>query len=70
MTTPQTQWPTTPIPDPVKKLLNDFFILGDTKTDEASQQLGDEIFGPTGGILFNNFRINGGEGLYNPDALE
>ncbi|OCL08726.1 hypothetical protein AOQ84DRAFT_388639 [Glonium stellatum] len=59
MTTPRTEWPSTPIPEPIKHLLNKFYSLGDQKSDDASRQLGEDVFTPTGQIVVNKRTING-----------
>jgi hypothetical protein len=62
MTTPSTEWPSTPIPAPVKNLLSRFYILGDNSAPESGRQLGEEIFTPDGQIVVNKRAIYGAEG--------
>ena len=56
------QWPSTPVPDPIKQLLARFFTVGDSKADDAGQILGSEIFMSDGQIVVNKKVINGAEG--------
>jgi hypothetical protein len=62
MTTPSTEWPSTPIPAPVKDLLSRFYILGDSSAPESGRQLGEEIFTPDGQIVVNKRAISGAGG--------
>ncbi|CRG86363.1 hypothetical protein PISL3812_03368 [Talaromyces islandicus] len=57
--TTHTEWPSTPVPRPVKDLIAKFMDIGDTKSDEAGQRLGYEVFAPDGRIVVNKRSING-----------
>ncbi|KAK5244172.1 ERMES complex subunit mmm1 [Exophiala xenobiotica] len=59
----QTEWPATPVPQPIKQLLGSFFDLGDSKSEDAGRRLVDEIFMPEGQIVVNKHTISGAEGL-------
>lgn len=61
--TANTEWPSTPVPQPVKDLLAKFFDIGDTKSEEAGQRLGNEVFAPDGRIVVNKRSINGAAGI-------
>jgi hypothetical protein len=62
----QTEWPATPVPQPIKQLLGSFFDLGDSKSEDAGRRLVDEIFMPEGQIVVNKRTISGAEGWYLP----
>jgi hypothetical protein len=62
MTTPDTEWPSTPIPTPVKDLLSRFYVLGNSNAPESGRQLGEEIFTPDGQIVVDKRAISGAEG--------
>jgi hypothetical protein len=59
----KTEWPSTPVPQPVKDLIAKFMDIGDTKSEEAGQRLGYEIFTSDGKIVVNKRSINGGAGM-------
>jgi hypothetical protein len=63
MTSPRTEWPSTPIPEPIRHLLNRFYSLGDQNSDDVGRQLGEDIFTPTGQIVVNKRKINGAAGM-------
>ena len=46
--TATTEWPVTPIPEPVKNLLNRWYALADDKSDDAAVKMSNEIFTPDG----------------------
>ncbi|QKX62291.1 uncharacterized protein TRUGW13939_09450 [Talaromyces rugulosus] len=56
----KTEWPSTPVPQPVKDLIAKFMDIGDTKSEEAGQRLGYEVFTSDGQIIVNKRSINGG----------
>ncbi len=65
MTSPRTEWPSTPVPEPIKHLLNKFYSLGDQEfdRDDAGRQLGEDVFTPTGQIVVNKRKISGAAGM-------
>ena len=63
MTSPGTEWPSTPVPEPFKHLLNLFYSLGDQKSESAGRQLGEDVFIPSGQIIVNKRKINGAAGM-------
>jgi hypothetical protein len=65
----QTEWPATPVPQPIKQLLGSFFDLGDSKSEDAGRRLADEIFTPEGQIVVNKRTIKGAKGRYLPLQL-
>lgn len=62
--TTHTEWPSTPVPQPVKDLVAKFMDVGDTKSEEAGQRLGYEVFAPDGRIVVNKRSINGAAGMF------
>jgi hypothetical protein len=62
MTSPATEWPSTPIPLPIKELISHFFVLGDTPTAEAGRELGEKVFTSDGQIVVNKRVIAGTAG--------
>lgn len=59
MTTPSTEWPSTPVPEAIKNLLSRFYSLGDSNSDDAGRRLGEEVFTATGQIVVNKRTIDG-----------
>ncbi|EXJ82857.1 hypothetical protein A1O3_06672 [Capronia epimyces CBS 606.96] len=55
LATSQTEWPTTPVPDAVKKFIDEFFIVMDNNTPDAGERLAADFFTPTA-----SFTITGG----------
>jgi hypothetical protein len=60
--TTHTEWPSTPVPQPVRDLVAKFMDIGDTKSEEAGKRLGYEVFAADGRIVVNKRSINGAEG--------
>jgi len=46
LATTKTEWPSTPVPATVKKLMDDFFTIMDNNTPDAGARLAAEIFTP------------------------
>lgn len=67
--TDNTEWPSTVVPQPVKDLVAKFMKVGDTKSEEAGQQLGYEVFAPDGKIVVNKRSINGAAGMVYPSIV-
>lgn len=63
MTTPATEWPSTAVPEPIKKLIGRFFIVGDTNTAEAGREMGEKLFTVDGRIVVNKRVIAGIQGM-------
>ena len=64
MTSNQTEWPSTPVPEPIKHLLSRFYSLGDQKpSEDVGRQMGEDVFTPTGQIVVNKREINGTAGM-------
>lgn len=63
MTSSATEWPSTPVPEPIKQLISRFFILGDTPTAEAGRELGEKVFTSDGQIVVNKRVIAGTAGM-------
>ncbi|KIW15545.1 hypothetical protein PV08_05593 [Exophiala spinifera] len=59
------EWPTTPIPEPIKTLLHSFFELGDSTSPADGARMGTEIFTPDGQIVVNKRVIDGAEEISN-----
>lgn len=55
LATTSTEWPSTPVPQSVKTLLDNFFILMDNNTADAGARISDEIFTPSA-----TFMLSGG----------
>jgi hypothetical protein len=61
MTSESTEWPSTPIPEPVQNLINRFFTLVDTKSEEARMTLSEGVFSPTGQWVHPSHVFTGAE---------
>lgn len=65
MTTPPTadaEWPTTPIPEPVKQLVNSFFTLVDSRRPDMGQRLSEDVFAEDSQFIANKTVYKGRSG--------
>ena len=64
MATDAAEWPSTPsIPQPTKDLLNRFYRLSDTKSDDVGRQYAEDIFTSDGKIVVNRRQFRGKKGM-------
>ena len=63
MTSLRTEWLSTPIPELITHLLNNFHSLGDQKSDDTGRQLGEDIFTPIGQIVVKKRKLSGTAGM-------
>jgi hypothetical protein len=56
----KTEWPDTPIPDAVKRLIDRFLDIMDHNTEDAGDKLATEIFTPDG-VLSTSSAVARGE---------
>lgn len=71
MTSTRTEWPHTPVADPVKALLTTFGALVDSQSADVGRRLSEDVFTPTGTMIVNQKVSQGSEGkIRDPRALE
>lgn len=60
-----TVWPTVPISNGIKSLIESFFTAADDPTDKAGDTLADEIFMPAGVMVAATGTATGSTGVCN-----
>jgi len=60
--TASTEWPAIEVPDPVKELVDKFFLTMDTNAPESGDKLADDIFARDG-VLDGHHRAEGTEAI-------
>jgi len=57
------EWPNPPIPDDIRALVTELYLVTDSRDDEAPRRLSTELFAPTGEIATNRLGISRTEGV-------
>lgn len=64
--TASTLWPNSQPSDEIRQLIDHFFVLADTKSDDVGERLAQEAFSPEGQFLSPNGTFIGAAGEYLP----
>lgn len=62
LATTKTEWPSTPVPETLKNLMDRFFVIMDKNTPDAGARLAAEIFTPTATFTLSGGTYIGSEG--------
>lgn len=61
-----TVWPTHPIAEGVKPLIELLFMLSDQNTEVSGPRLASEVFTPTATLIVGNRKLTGTAGKFSP----
>ena len=62
LATTTAEWPSTYVPAPVKKFMDDFFVVMDNNTPDAGYMLAADFFTPTATFILSGGKYVGSEG--------
>jgi hypothetical protein len=62
LATTDTEWPKTPVPETLKKLMDHFFVIMDNNTPDAGARLAAEVFTPDATFILSGGTYVGTKG--------